>query len=81
MNEKVILIGAGSAMFTRGLVSDILRQGWHGEVALVDVDKEALEVAEKFTRKMLDGAVKSIETACRLADELLAAQKEYLPQF
>jgi len=30
---------------------------------------------------MIDGAVKSVETACRLADELLAAQKQYLPQF
>ena len=28
-----------------------------------------------------DGAVKSVETAYRLADDLLAAQKSYLPQF
>ena len=53
MNEKVVLIGAGSAMFTRGLVSDILRQGWEGEIALVDIDKGALEVAEKMTDKMI----------------------------
>ena len=54
MNEKVVLIGAGSAMFTRGLVSDVLRQGWQGEIALVDIDRDALEVAEKMARKMLD---------------------------
>jgi alpha-galactosidase len=37
---------------------------------------------DKFVQALLiDGAVKSIETAYRLADELLAAQKEYLPQF
>jgi alpha-galactosidase len=37
---------------------------------------------EKFVQALLiDGAVKSIETAYRLADELLEAQKEYLPQF
>jgi alpha-galactosidase/6-phospho-beta-glucosidase family protein len=37
---------------------------------------------DKFVQALLiDGAVKSIETASRLADELLAAQKEYLPQF
>ncbi len=54
MNEKVVLIGAGSAMFTRGLVADVLRQGWQGEIALVDIDADALEVAEKLTRKMLD---------------------------
>jgi alpha-galactosidase len=30
---------------------------------------------------IVDGAVDSIETACKLADELLSAQAEYLPQF
>jgi len=54
MNEKVVLIGAGSAMFTRGLLADVLRQGWQGEIALVDIDTEALEVAERLARKMLD---------------------------
>ncbi|MBT3294961.1 MAG: hypothetical protein HN919_17455 [Verrucomicrobia bacterium] len=54
MNEKVVLIGAGSAMFTRGLVADVLRLGWEGEIALVDIDPGALEVAEKMTRKMFE---------------------------
>ena len=37
---------------------------------------------DKFVQALLiDGSVTSIETAYRLADELLAAQKEYLPQF
>ena len=37
---------------------------------------------DKFVQALLiDGAVTSIETAYRLADELLAAQKEYLPRF
>ncbi len=53
MNEKVVMIGAGSAMFTRGLVADVLRLGWQGELALVDIDPVALEVAEKMTRKMV----------------------------
>jgi len=61
MNEKVVLIGAGSAMFTRGLVSDVIRQGWNGEIALVDIDRHALEVAEKITRKMLDASGSSIK--------------------
>ena len=56
MNEKMVMIGAGSAMFTCGLVSDVLRKGWQGEIALVDIDRDALEVAEKVTRKMLDAA-------------------------
>ncbi len=53
MVEKVVLIGAGSAMFTRGLVADLIRRGWEGELALVDTDPAALGVAEKLTRKML----------------------------
>lgn len=37
---------------------------------------------DKFVQALLiDGAVRSVETAYRLADDLLAAQKEYLPQF
>ena len=37
---------------------------------------------DKFVQALLiDGAVKSIETAYRLADDLLAAQKDHLPQF
>ena len=37
---------------------------------------------EKFVQALLiDGAVKSVETAYRLADDLLGAQREYLPQF
>jgi len=54
MNEKVVLIGAGSALFTRGLLGDILRKGWQGEIAMIDIDANALEVAEKLARKMLD---------------------------
>jgi alpha-galactosidase len=54
MHEKVVLVGAGSAMFTRGLVADILRQGWTGEIGLVDTDPHALKVAERLCRKMID---------------------------
>lgn len=61
MNEKVVLIGAGSAMFTRGLISDVIRQGWKGEIALVDIDPAALEVAQKMTRKMLDAGGASLK--------------------
>ena len=53
MNENVVLIGAGSAVFTKGLVSDLLRQGWEGELRLVDIDPKALAVAEKLAAKML----------------------------
>jgi alpha-galactosidase len=54
MKEKIVLIGAGSAMFTRGLVADLIRRQWDLDLALVDVDPDALTVAENLTRKMLE---------------------------
>ncbi len=53
MKERIVLVGAGSAVFTRGLVADLLRSGVEAEVALVDVDPEALEVAERLVAKMI----------------------------
>jgi alpha-galactosidase len=52
--EKVVLIGAGSAVFTRGLVSDLISSGIETDLALVDIDPIALEVAERLTRKMVE---------------------------
>jgi len=53
IHEKVVLIGAGSAMFTRGLMADMIRQGWQGEIGLVDIDPNALDVAARLSRKMV----------------------------
>lgn len=53
MNERIVLIGAGSAVFTRGLVADLSRLGVKAELALVDIDPHALQVAESLTRKMV----------------------------
>lgn len=53
MTERMVLIGAGSAMFTRGLLADLIRGGVESEVILVDVDPAALEVAEKLAAKMI----------------------------
>lgn len=60
MKEKIVLIGAGSAMFTRGLVADLIRSGWDADLALVDIDPEALKVAEGLVRKMIDAKKSSI---------------------
>ncbi|MBP6964288.1 MAG: hypothetical protein KBC96_07780 [Armatimonadetes bacterium] len=54
MQEKYVLIGAGSAMFTRGMVADLIQRGQECDLALVDIDPEALEVAEGLTRKMIE---------------------------
>ncbi len=54
MKEKIVLIGAGSAMFTRGLVYDLIKKNEPLTLGLVDVNPEALEAAEKLTRKMIE---------------------------
>ena len=55
---KVVLIGAGSAVFTRRLVSDLLFSAnpdmW--EIALVDIDEEALTAVTKLIRKIMAAA-------------------------
>ena len=53
MKEKIVLIGAGSAMFTRGLVADLIRRKEEVALALTDIDPEALKVAERLTAKMI----------------------------
>ena len=50
---KIVLIGAGSAMFTIGVVSDLINAGLETELALVDIDPGALDVAHKLTAKMV----------------------------
>ena len=50
---KIVLIGAGSAMFTIGVVSDLINAGLETELALVDIDPDALDVAHKLTAKMV----------------------------
>ena len=47
MREKIVLIGAGSASLTQGLVADLLQRDMEADVALVDVDPVALEVAAR----------------------------------
>jgi len=53
MKEKLVLVGAGSAMFTRGLIADLLNRKWEAELALVDTAPEALDSAEKLAAKMI----------------------------
>lgn len=52
---KLVLIGAGSAMFTQGLVADMICDTELGpwELALCDTDPEALETADGLCRRMV----------------------------
>ncbi len=54
MREKFVLVGAGSAMFTRGMVVDLINRGQECDLALVDVSPEGLAVAEGLSRKMIE---------------------------
>ena len=58
---KLVLIGAGSTVFTQRLVSDIILSGevdrW--ELALVDIDPVTLDAVDRLVRKML--ALKGVQ--------------------
>jgi alpha-galactosidase len=75
--SKIVLIGAGSAVFTRGLVADliILRELGPWELALVDTDPTALETAEGLSRKMVasQGADVTISASTERRDVLPGA--------
>ena len=53
--KKLVLIGAGSTVFTQRLVADVILSGeidrW--ELALVDIDPVALDAVDRIVRKML----------------------------
>ncbi len=54
MREKVVLVGAGSAMFTGALVTDVVKRGWECELGLVDIDPDALAIAEGLSKKVIE---------------------------
>jgi len=56
MRESIVLVGAGSAMFTRGLIADLIRRKEPCDLRLVDIDPTALSVAEGLARKMIAAA-------------------------
>jgi alpha-galactosidase len=64
---KLVLIGAGSAVFTKGLVADLIQSPELGpwELGLVDIDPAALETAEGLSRQMVEatGADISVRAA------------------
>ena len=55
MSKKLVLIGAGSAMFTHGLIADIIKEQSLGpwEIRLVDIDPEALTIEKTFCSALI----------------------------
>lgn len=54
--RKIVLIGAGSAMFTQGLVADLILSPDLGpyELGLVDIDNDALKAAVGLSQKLVE---------------------------
>ena len=63
MKEIIVLIGAGSISFTRGLIFDIIERKVDWEVRLVDIDEVALNTAFAFSKKLIkrEGAEISVK--------------------
>jgi alpha-galactosidase len=59
--QKMVLIGAGSAMFTQGIVIDWMNHKLPGEweIALVDINPVILEATEKLVRRYVLSAEKA----------------------
>ncbi|MEO3890803.1 hypothetical protein [Nonomuraea sp. B5E05] len=55
-SRVLVLIGAGSAVFTRGLLADLISAADLGswEIRLVDVNPEALSVATRLAERMVE---------------------------
>lgn len=53
MKEHVVIIGAGSAYFTRKLVADLAGRKDEITLGLVDTDPQAAKMAERLSRKII----------------------------
>lgn len=54
-HKKIVLIGAGSAVFTKGLIADFIRSDFGSwEIGLCDINGEILEEVAKLARKMVE---------------------------
>lgn len=53
-SKKIILIGAGSASFTQGLVADLIDTSLPWQLGLVDIDAAALGTADGLSRRMIE---------------------------
>ena len=67
--KKMVLIGAGSAMFTQGLVMDLINNPGHNSwrLALVDTDTDTLRAIERLVRKMI--AAKNVDIEVEASTE------------
>jgi alpha-galactosidase len=72
--QRIVLIGAGSAMFTQGLVADLILSQQPWDIRLVDIDPQALATAEGLTRRMVE--TKQADIVVRASTD----RRDLLPQ-
>jgi alpha-galactosidase len=73
MKRNVVLIGAGSIVFTTSLLADFIADGGEWELRLVDIDPDAATVAYKLAVRMM--AVKKAPITVKKSTE----RREMLP--
>ena len=63
---KVVIIGAGSAIFAKNLLGDmiLLSDIPLREIALVDIHPEKLHVMEQVIRKMVEQSHRQLQERC-----------------
>ncbi|MHB0856659.1 MAG: family 4 glycosyl hydrolase [Anaerolineae bacterium] len=71
----IVLVGAGSAMFTQGLVADLILHGDAWQLGMVDTDPTALQTAKGLAERMVQtkGADITIEASTDRCDLLPGA--------
>ena len=52
--KTLVLIGAGSAVFTRGLVRHMIADGGAWELRLVDINSESLDIAQRLSQRLVE---------------------------
>ena len=69
MSRKFVLIGAGSHVFTRNLVRDILTFPAFADatIALVDINPEGLEYARRAVQHIIDAGHYPAKLICTIA--------------
>jgi alpha-galactosidase len=74
MNKRIVLVGAGSALFTRGLLGNLVTGPEFEDctVVLMDINPEILSLMERYARKLVkdNGCGLRIETSTSLGPAL-----------
>ena len=74
MSRKIVLIGAGSAVFTTRLIADLIRSEESWDLGLVDISAENLEVAHRLADRMVHAAGAPIQISATVD------RRELLPE-